>query len=203
MCAYKLHFQNLFIYDIPHVSIGTLAVENLDVCTTFDPWNNNIQLTMGIDRRRQIYPSVVECLTLTFVDCDRKCHSKKKLTTMQNKWPISPGGDMMMRGINTRLLTLFPVMISISMTRWPNLLTINLIPLHNPIDWLRLRNKRIGMPTLSSSSWFAIPLNCKVFRNSTGYNESIETPTATLAPSFVGVKEFALRYMCDSSDSDF
>jgi hypothetical protein len=42
-----------------------------------------------------------------------------------------------------------------------------------------------------------------VFRNSTGYNESIETPTSTLAPSFVGVKEFALRYMCDSSDSDF
>jgi hypothetical protein len=41
-----------------------------------------------------------------------------------------------------------------------------------------------------------------MFRNSTGYNESIETPIATLAPSFVGVKEFALRYVCDSSDSD-
>jgi hypothetical protein len=41
-----------------------------------------------------------------------------------------------------------------------------------------------------------------VFRNSTGYNESIETPVATLAPSFVGVKEFVLKYMCDSSDSD-
>jgi hypothetical protein len=42
-----------------------------------------------------------------------------------------------------------------------------------------------------------------VFRNSTGYNESIETPAATLTPSSVGVKEFALKYMCDSSDSDF
>jgi len=41
-----------------------------------------------------------------------------------------------------------------------------------------------------------------VFRNSTGYNESIETPAATLAPSFVRVKEFALKYVCDSSDSD-
>jgi hypothetical protein len=48
---YKLHFQNLSIYHIPHVSIGTLAVENLDVCTTCDPWNSNIQLTMVKDRR--------------------------------------------------------------------------------------------------------------------------------------------------------
>jgi hypothetical protein len=42
----------------------------------------------------------------------------------------------------------------------------------------------------------------KVFRNSTGYNESIETHAATLAPSFVGVKKIALRYVCDSLDSD-
>jgi hypothetical protein len=41
-----------------------------------------------------------------------------------------------------------------------------------------------------------------MFRNSTGYNESIETLAATLAPSFVGAKEFAFRYVCDSSDSD-
>jgi len=89
---YKLHFQNLFIYDILHVSIGTLATKNLDVCTTCDPWDNNIQLTMGIDRRQQIYPNVVQCLTLTLIDCDRKCHSNSKLTTTQNKWPISLGG---------------------------------------------------------------------------------------------------------------
>ncbi len=79
---YKLHFQNLFIYDISHVSIRTLVVENLDVC--------NIQLTMGIDQRWQIYPNVVQCLTLTLVDCHRKCHSNRKLTTTQNKWWISP-----------------------------------------------------------------------------------------------------------------
>jgi hypothetical protein len=47
---------------------------------------------MGIDRRRQIYPNVVQCLTLTLVDCDRKCHSNRKLTTTQNKWSISPEG---------------------------------------------------------------------------------------------------------------
>jgi hypothetical protein len=41
-----------------------------------------------------------------------------------------------------------------------------------------------------------------VFRNSTRYNESIEIPATTLAPSFVGVKEFMLRYVCNSSDSD-
>ncbi len=37
---YKLHFQNLSIYHILHVFIGTLAVESLDVCTTCDPWDN-------------------------------------------------------------------------------------------------------------------------------------------------------------------
>jgi hypothetical protein len=41
-----------------------------------------------------------------------------------------------------------------------------------------------------------------VFRNSTGYNESIETPAATFAPSSVRVKKFALRYVCDFSDND-
>jgi hypothetical protein len=41
-----------------------------------------------------------------------------------------------------------------------------------------------------------------VFRNSTRYNESIETPTTTLAPSFVEIKEFALRYVCNFSDND-
>jgi hypothetical protein len=153
-----------------------LGVENLDVCTTCDSWNNNIQLTMGIDWRRQIYPNVVECLTLTLVACDRKCHLNWKLITTQNKWLISPkGGHDDVRYEHTSP-TLFPVMISTSMTRWSNLLTINLVPLHNPIDWLRLRNKRIDTPTLSSSSWFVISLNCKVFKNSIGYNESIETP---------------------------
>ncbi len=47
---YKLHFQNLSIYHIPHVSIGTLAVENLDVCTACDLWDSNIQLTMVKDQ---------------------------------------------------------------------------------------------------------------------------------------------------------
>jgi hypothetical protein len=53
---YKLHFQNLSIYHIPHVFMGTLAAENLDVCTACDPWDSNIQLTMVKDQRRQIYP---------------------------------------------------------------------------------------------------------------------------------------------------
>jgi hypothetical protein len=47
---YKLHFQNLSIYHIPHVFIGTLAPENLDVCTACDPWDSNIQLTMVKDQ---------------------------------------------------------------------------------------------------------------------------------------------------------
>jgi hypothetical protein len=34
---YKLHFQNLSIYHILHVFIGTMAAENLDVCIACDP----------------------------------------------------------------------------------------------------------------------------------------------------------------------
>ncbi len=60
---YKLHFQNLFIYDISHVSIGILAAENLDVCTACDPWDSNTQLTVGIDRRRQIHHNVVQLVS--------------------------------------------------------------------------------------------------------------------------------------------
>ncbi len=56
---YKLHLQNLSIYHIPDVSIGTLPAENLDVCTACDPWDSNIQLTMGKDRRQQIYVGFV------------------------------------------------------------------------------------------------------------------------------------------------
>jgi len=41
-----------------------------------------------------------------------------------------------------------------------------------------------------------------VFRNSTGYNESIETFATTLAPSSVRAKESVLKYVCNSSDSD-
>jgi hypothetical protein len=56
-------FQNLFIYDIPHVSIGILAAENLDVCIAYDPWDSNMQLTMEIDRRQQIYPNIVQLVS--------------------------------------------------------------------------------------------------------------------------------------------
>ncbi len=53
---YKLHFQNLSLYHIPHVFIRTLATENLDVCTACNPWDSNIQLTMGKDRRWLLLP---------------------------------------------------------------------------------------------------------------------------------------------------
>jgi hypothetical protein len=41
-----------------------------------------------------------------------------------------------------------------------------------------------------------------VFRNSTRYNESIETPAIAFTPSSIGVKEFALKYVCNFFDSD-
>jgi hypothetical protein len=76
---YKLHFQNLSIYHIPHVFIGTLAAENLDLCTACDPRDSNIQLTMVKDYRRQIYP---------------KCHSNRKLMTIliSKSWGCPPLG---------------------------------------------------------------------------------------------------------------
>jgi hypothetical protein len=41
-----------------------------------------------------------------------------------------------------------------------------------------------------------------MFKNSTGYNESIETFATAFAPSFVGVIEFTFKYMCNSSDNN-
>jgi hypothetical protein len=56
----KLQLQSTFpkpLY-IPHspLCIGTLAAENLDVCTACDLGDSNIQLTMGKDRRRLLPP---------------------------------------------------------------------------------------------------------------------------------------------------
>jgi len=75
---YKLHFQNLSIYHIPHVFIQTMAAENLNVRTACDSWDSNIQLTMVKDWKWQVYPNVVQCLNLTVVDCHRKCHLNRK-----------------------------------------------------------------------------------------------------------------------------
>jgi hypothetical protein len=41
-----------------------------------------------------------------------------------------------------------------------------------------------------------------MFKKSTGYNEYIETPATTLAPSFVRAKEYAFKYVCNSLNSD-
>jgi hypothetical protein len=41
-----------------------------------------------------------------------------------------------------------------------------------------------------------------MFRNSIGYNESIEILVATLEPFFVGAKESTLKYVCNSSNND-
>jgi hypothetical protein len=69
--------------------------------------------------------------------------------------------------------------------------------------WLiKIAHKKIRTPTLSSNLWFAIPLDCKLFINYTGYNESIETLATTLAPSSVEIKEFALKYVCNSLDNN-
>jgi hypothetical protein len=58
------------MYHIPHVSIGTLAAENLDVCTACDPSDSNIQLTMGNDQRRQIYVGFVADIVTTRVSSE-------------------------------------------------------------------------------------------------------------------------------------
>ncbi len=47
---------------------------------------------MGKDRKQQICPNIVQCLTLILVYYHHKCHSNKKLTMTQNKWKISLRG---------------------------------------------------------------------------------------------------------------
>jgi len=42
-----------------------------------------------------------------------------------------------------------------------------------PADWLMFRRSTTGMPTFSLSSWFGIPGNFKLFRNSVGYSWSM------------------------------
>jgi hypothetical protein len=41
-----------------------------------------------------------------------------------------------------------------------------------------------------------------MFKKSTKYNESIKTLVVALALSLIRAKEFTLRYVCDSTDSD-
>ncbi len=69
------------------------------------------------------------------------------------------------------------------------------------IDW-NYATKGLAHPlwVAAHDLWYRWIAKC--FRNSTRYNESIETLAVTLAPSFVGAKEFTLRYVCYSSDSD-
>ncbi len=69
----------------------------------------------------------------------------------QNKWPISPGGGHDNAGYEHMFANIVPCDDLRFNDTLTHLLTINLVPLHNPIDWLKLRNKRIGTPTLSSS----------------------------------------------------
>jgi len=87
---------------------------------------------MGIDRRWKIYPNVVQCLTLTLIDCHHKCHSNRKLTTTQNKWPISLGGGHDDAGYEHTFANIVPY----DDLRFNDTLTqsANLVPLHNPIN---------------------------------------------------------------------
>jgi hypothetical protein len=55
---YKLHFQNLSIYHILHVSIGTLGAENLDICIDYDPWN--IYLLSPVFSNGQLYVANID-----------------------------------------------------------------------------------------------------------------------------------------------
>jgi hypothetical protein len=41
-----------------------------------------------------------------------------------------------------------------------------------------------------------------MFKNSIGYNETIEIHAVALAPSFIEAKEFVLKYVCNFSNSD-
>jgi len=78
-------------------------------------------------------------------------------------------GDMTILGMYTFSPTWVPVIIFASMYLFPSWVIVIRVPLHRPADWLMFRRSTTGMPTLSLSSWFGIPGNFKLFRNSVGY----------------------------------
>ena len=63
--------------------------------------------------------------------------------------------------------------IQISVVEPPSALFQVLVPLHKPADWFMFLSSITGRPTLSFSSWFGIPGNFKVLRNSLVYMCSI------------------------------
>jgi hypothetical protein len=113
---YKLLFQNLLIYDISHVSIGTLVVENIDVCTTCDREITTYNWPWEETKDNKYTPTLLNVwpwrLLIVIANATRTGNWWWRKTNGQ----LVPEGDMMMRGMNTRLPTLFPVMISTSMT---------------------------------------------------------------------------------------
>ncbi len=55
--------------------LGPWAAENLDVCTTCDSWDSNIQLTMGKDQRQQIYVGFVADIDIKILGVPRPASS--------------------------------------------------------------------------------------------------------------------------------
>jgi hypothetical protein len=140
-CNYKLHFQNLLIYHISHVFIGTLAAENFYVCTACDPWESNIQLTMVKDWRQQIYP---------------KCHST--ILIYQNLGGASPGARHA-----------FPRQRHIRRERGGYLFLSGFSSLYDAIHgwmtrrmdgWKKLHEKRPRRPLLYVMSWLWSEFTC-------------------------------------------
>ena len=81
--------------------------------------------------------------------------------------------------------------IQISVVEPPSTLFQVLVPLHKPADWLMFLSSITGRPTLSFSSWFGIPGNLKVLRNSLVYMCSIPFVVAAHTES-------QLRYVTSS-----
>jgi hypothetical protein len=76
---YKLHF---------HVSMGTLAAENLDVCTACNPWDSNTQLTMEKTRDNKY----MLALLLILISKSRGCPPRARACLPRHRHMHRGGG---------------------------------------------------------------------------------------------------------------
>ena len=143
-----------------------LRVSPSDELLKYSTWNSkmqvgvvcnagecNVQLILWEYELVKDQSNTIECLAFWFVDDYCECKPQSKLSPL--KWKETSAkedGDLGIRGMKTIYAACFPVKISHSMARPPDLTTRMRVPLHVPADESRFRNKITGASTLRFSS---------------------------------------------------
>jgi len=107
-------------------------------------------------------------------------------------------GDIFILGMYVLCPILGLVIISALTTCTPSLVTISLVPLHNPSAWSKFRNSIMGVSTLIFNLWLGIPYVFNEFKNSgvrtlnIGLNSSSDLSTLSALQyyfSSLGIKD--------------